>query len=243
MTHDGPARLPAWLRPVLATVASEPVERDHRQTDAQFHWRRRISVVTLVVGTTLLGWSLHVPPGDPLFYLASSLLAATWVVGALVSGPLHLGRARGHHGNRTVRPWFAALALGVAVVALFVVGGLVVRHLPLLRDPINDVLDHARFGSLPVVAVIALVNGAAEEFFFRGALFAAIGRTGPVVLSTAIYTLATITSGNAMLVFAALVLGLLVGAQRRVTGGILAPIITHLTWSVGMLFLLPLVLG
>ncbi|WP_307785203.1 hypothetical protein [Janibacter melonis] len=29
------------------------------------------------------------------------------------------------------------------------------------------------------------------------------------------------------------------GLQRRVTGGVLGPIITHLTWSLGMLFLLP----
>ena len=36
-------------------------------------------------------------------------------------------------------------------------------------------------------------------------------------------------------------LGLIVGLQRRATGGILAPIITHLTWSVSMLYLLPLI--
>ena len=39
------------------------------------------------------------------------------------------------------------------------------------------------------------------------------------------------------------IVGLVVGLQRRVTGGILGPIITHLTWSQGMLFLLPHVLG
>ena len=31
----------------------------------------------------------------------------------------------------------------------------------------------------------------------------------------------------------------LVGLQRRVTGGVLAPIITHLVWSLGRLLLLP----
>jgi hypothetical protein len=30
-----------------------------------------------------------------------------------------------------------------------------------------------------------------------------------------------------------------VGLQRRATGGILAPIITHLVWSVSMLYALP----
>ena len=37
-------------------------------------------------------------------------------------------------------------------------------------------------------------------------------------------------------------LGLLTAAQRRVTGGVLGPITSHLTWSLGMLFLLPHVL-
>jgi membrane protease YdiL (CAAX protease family) len=42
-----------------------------------------------------------------------------------------------------------------------------------------------------------------------------------------------------MLVFAAAVLGVLVGLQRRVSGGVLAPMLTHTTWSMGMLFILP----
>ena len=39
--------------------------------------------------------------------------------------------------------------------------------------------------------------------------------------------------------FAAILLGFVVGLQRRATGGILAPIITHLVWSVTMLYALP----
>ncbi|NLJ53774.1 MAG: hypothetical protein GX344_06530 [Intrasporangiaceae bacterium] len=51
--------------------------------------------------------------------------------------------------------------------------------------------------------------------------------------------LVTAASGIPLLVFAAVILGVAVGLQRRVTGGVLAPIITHLIWSLGMLFLLP----
>jgi len=40
-------------------------------------------------------------------------------------------------------------------------------------------------------------------------------------------------------VFAAAVLGTLVGLQRKVTGGVLGPMITHLTWSLSLLFILP----
>ena len=37
-------------------------------------------------------------------------------------------------------------------------------------------LEYADQGSLPLLAVITLVNGIAEELFFRGAMYAAIPR-------------------------------------------------------------------
>jgi membrane protease YdiL (CAAX protease family) len=64
-----------------------------------------------------------------------------------------------------------------------------------------------------------------------------------VPISTAVYTLATVATGNVMLVFAAAVLGVLVGLQRRASGGVLAPILTHVTWSLGMLLVLPPIMG
>ena len=61
-------------------------------------------------------------------------------------------------------------------------------------------------------------------------------------MTTVVYTLVTATSGIPLLILAGALVGLVVGFQRRVTGGILGPTITHLTWSLGMLFLLPPVL-
>jgi len=52
---------------------------------------------------------------------------------------------------------------------------------------------------------------------------------------------ATLATGNVMLAFAAVLLGLVVGLERRASGGVLAPILTHCTWSLAMLFALPLV--
>lgn len=59
-----------------------------------------------------------------------------------------------------------------------------------------------------------------------------------MAISTIVYTLVTATSLIPLLTLAGALLGLVTGLQRRVTGGILAPTITHLTWSIGMLFLL-----
>ena len=60
-----------------------------------------------------------------------------------------------------------------------------------------------------------------------------------LLISTAIYGLTTVAGGNPVLIAAALILGLVVGLQRRAGGGILAPVLTHITWSMIMLFALP----
>jgi hypothetical protein len=131
---------------------------------------------------------------------------------------------------------------GVVLALVFVLGGLVVREIPWLDTQVRHVLDHADQGSIPLLVVITAVNGVAEELFFRGALYAATTRY-PVVVTTLAYAAATLATGNLMLAFAAVLLGALVGLERRATGGILAPIITHVLWSVSMLFLLPALFG
>ena len=232
----------AELRSFARAALVLPVARDHHESDAAFRRRRIVAVVTLVVGAIVLALALRITPGDPLFYAATLGLAAVWAIGALLSGPLHLGRAHTRAGGAS-RPLVQSLTLGVALLAVFLAGGLLVARIPALRDPVTTLLDHARLGSLALVAVITAVNGIAEELYFRGALYAAVGRSHPVVVTTAVYALTTVGTGIPLLVLAGALLGVLTGLQRRVTGGVLGPIIIHLTWSLGMLFLLPLVLS
>jgi uncharacterized protein len=215
------------------------VPRDHDESDAAFRHRRVVAAVTACLGSFLLWISFRLDPGDRRFYLSTGVLALVWVCGSVASGPLHLGWAHTRRGESFARPVVQSLALGVLAVAVSGIGAVAVARVPALRDTVNAVLDHARFASLPLVAVITLVNGVAEELFFRGALYAAIGRRYPVPLSTGLYALTTVGSGNGMLVLAAAALGLLVGLQRRVTGGVLGPMITHVTWSLSMLFVRP----
>jgi uncharacterized protein len=222
---------------LIAPALIDRVERDHQQTDSAFRRRRIVVAVVTVLGAALLGISLAVRPADPAFYPLTLGLAALWIVGGLASGPLHLGWSDSAKGLR--RPVFTPLLIGVAVGVVFVLGSLAVREVGPLHRAVESVLAHARFGSLPLVALVTLLNGVAEEVFFRGALFAAIGARGPVLLSTAVYGTATIATTNYMLVFSALVLGLVLGLERRATGGVLAPIVTHVTWSAMMLFVLP----
>ncbi len=240
------AEAPWWQRFELGRFVRaalvDKVPRDHVETEAAFRRRRTVVGLTLLVGAVLLGASLRLAPGDDRFYVLTLLLAATWVVGTLVAGPVHLGWAHTRAAGRQARPVVQPVALGLLAVGVFAAGALVVAQVPTLRDLVVDVLDHAEFASLPVVAVITLVNGLAEELFFRGALFAALRRR-QVLWSTVLYALATVATGNVMLVFAAAVLGVLVGLQRRVTGGVLGPMIIHVIWSMSMLFLLPTLIG
>lgn len=226
--------LEAFVRAAIV----EPVPRDHTESDARFRRRQVVALVTLVVGAVVLGWALRIEPGNDLFYLGTVALAAVWLVGALASGRLHLGHTltrKGVHARPVVQP----IVVGLLLLGIFCVGALLVARIPVLRDPVQELLDHARFGSLPVVAVITAVNGIAEELYFRGALYAGVGRRHAVLVTTTVYALVTAASGIPLLVFAAAILGVVVGLQRRVTGGVLGPIITHLIWSLGMLFLLP----
>jgi uncharacterized protein len=221
------------VRPVLI----DKVERDHRQSDAAFLRRRIVVAITLALGATLLGLSFSVRQGDPAFYPLTFGLAATWMLGSVLSGPLHLGHI--HLAGRLRRPTVTPIAVGLLLAAIFVLGALIIRTIPSLVRLAEDVLGYARLGNLWIICVITLVNGIAEELFFRGALFAAIGVRHAVLISTALYVLATVAGGNLVLVFTAAVLGTVVGLERRASGGILAPILTHVTWSLSMLFALP----
>jgi len=233
----GPREMIGRAIEIVRPVLIDKVERDHWQSDAAFLRRRIVVAITLALGATLLGLSFSVRQGDPAFYPLTLGLAATWTLGSVLSGPLHLGQIL--LAGRLRRPVITPIAVGLLLAALFVLGALIVRTIPSLVRLAEDVLGYARLGNLWIILVITLVNGVAEELFFRGALFAAIGVRHAVLISTVLYVVATVAGGNPVLVFAAAVLGTVVALERRASGGVLAPILTHITWSLSMLFVLP----
>jgi len=223
----------------------EMTPRDHRQSERAFRRRQVVSAVVVVLGALVLGFSLRIDPDNTtLFYLSTWLLAGVWTVGAFASGPLHLGRiGRPEEPDLAApRPVVQPILLGVALSVVFVLGGLTIKAVPWLDDTlspfIEHVLEHTQQGQPLMLLLVTVGNGIAEELFFRGALYAGIPRH-QVLFTTIAYTVATLMTGNVMLGFAAIFLGAVTGLQRRATGGILAPIITHLIWSVAMLYLLP----
>ncbi len=216
--------------------------RTHQQSLPSLRRRQVITVATVLIGAVVLGVSLRIEPGSAWFYPSSLALAGVWTVGAFASGPLHLGRIDAIGGNGYRRPVLQPILLGLAMAGTFSLGALAVRSIDPLAEQVANVLHFATEGSLLILVMITVVNGVAEELFFRGAAYAAI-TSHPVPWTTLAYTVATAATGNVMLAFAALLLGAVTGLQRRASGGVLAPALTHCTWSLAMLLVLPEIFG
>ena len=231
-------RLRARLDRLLPKPLSHVVRTEHDESAAVRRRRRRVVGATAVAGAGLLGASLSTRPGSRGFYLSTATVAGAWTVGGLASGPLHLGWIETRDATLK-RPVLTPIATGVGVFGLFYGAALVARRIPVLDAALADVLLFADEGDDRLVLLTTLANGLGEEVFFRGALYAALRDHSPVVSSTAIYTLATTTTRNPALVLAAGAMGTLFALQRRASGGIQAPLITHLVWSALMLRYLP----
>ncbi|MEB3050838.1 type II CAAX endopeptidase family protein [Mycolicibacter sp. MYC123] len=238
MTQISPAR-PGLLREFtdIFTKVSAP----YHEPRAVVRRRRIVVAVVVVLGAAVLAFMHTKNPGDAAFYWLSLALAAIWSVGAAVAGPLHLGAVR--FRGRNERPVFTGTGVGLALGAVFLLGGLAVQQIPSLAADVTAILDYTGQVSWRLVVLIAIVNAVAEEMFFRGALFSAFGRRYPLVLSTLLYVAAMMAAGNLMIGVAALVLGTVCAVERRATGGVLAPVLTHLVWGLVMVLALPAVFG
>jgi uncharacterized protein len=223
-------RLPDRLVALVAPATSAY----HEESPRVIRRRRIIAAVTLVVGTTLLGLALTRPQGSQSFNVLAAVLAGVWLIGGLISGPVHLGR-----GRTGRRPIGYPLLAGALAFGVFALGDEAVSWIPTLHHAVHDIISRADTGSRALIVAITIVNGIGEEVFFRGSVYSAFGHRRPELWTTVVYVIGTAASGNAMLVFAAALMGTVFALQRRATRGILASTITHVTWSTLMIFLLP----
>lgn len=214
----------------------------HNEPPGVVRRRRIVVAVVLVLGVASLGLALKKHPGEPAFYWWTLALAAVLAVGALVSGPLHLGGARWRGRNQ--RPVVSGTTIGLLLGGVFIAGGLIVREIPAVAEYVTRLLRYTDQGSWRLTLAIALLAAVGEELFYRGALYTALGRHSPLLISTAIYVVVTLASSqNPMLAFAAIVLGTVCALERRATGGVLAPILTHFVWTLVVLLGLPPLFG
>ena len=194
--------------------------------------RRGVVALTGGCGTVLLRLALTGRPGSARFHILTLGTAGVWTAGAVASGyPLRTG-GRGARG-------FQSVGIGIAAFAAFYAAVPLARRIPALNRAISGVLRHADAGPPPLVVLTTCVNAVGEELFFRGALYAALGPHHSVAGSTAAYAAATAATRNPALALAGAGMGALFALQRRASGGVQASALTHLTWSVLMVRLLP----
>jgi membrane protease YdiL (CAAX protease family) len=198
--------------------------------------RSRVVGAVLPAGTALLGLSLAAEGDDPLFYALTLGLAGTWTAGALASGPVPAGAVGTRPGLRDLAE---PVLTGAGTFGLFYAVARVARHNPTLNRAISGVLDYMEAGPAGLIILTAAVNAVAEELFFHGALWDAAGPERPVTTTAAVYTVSTLATRNPALVLGGAVTSLIFGHQRRRSGGVAAPAIAHVVWSVLMLTLLP----
>jgi membrane protease YdiL (CAAX protease family) len=213
----------------------DPTSHGHVASEAS-GGRRLVAGATLVTGSAILAGTLAAPSGSALFFVLGLLAAVTWIVGAVLAGPtppLLLPPRRGPAGI------LAPLFVGAALFGAFFVARLLAEQIPFLSGSVTRVLARADAGPRPVVLLVALVNGVGEELFFRGALPMALGKHHGAVWATILYCLVTVCTLNVALVAAAVVMGTVLMVERQVTAGVVAPVLTHLSWSTLVIFLLP----
>lgn len=134
--------------------------------------------------------------------------------------------------------------IGAALALVFVLGALVVQHIPFLAGPAAELLDTPDKGGYALTLLVLVVNGIGEELVFRDVVPRQLRGMGQSVVqagvwSTLVYCVVTCVMGVPLLVFAAGVLGAVAYFEAAKTGRLYSPIAVHLTWSIGMLLILP----
>ena len=179
-----------------------------------------VVVLAVAVGTTLTTMTFRVPRDSTAFYVTGFAQAGVWTVASVACRPIMWT-------GRWGRTCEALTGIGVAVLSFFAfVGAATVgRHIGFFAGPIDSILRKADAGPALLVLALALVNGVAEELFFRGVLIDATMRLcngAAVAISTATYVGVTAVGGNNALTAAALVMGTVSAISRVLYAGCLS---------------------
>ena len=153
--------IPVLGRRLLHPSLWQQVPRDHRQSPKEFRRRQLVTLLFVLIGGAVLGWSLRLTPGSSTFIVATLVLAGVWAVGAFASGPLYLGRidvSNAAEGAPLPRPVVQPILIGLGLAAVFVVGGLVVHQIGPLDRQVTKILEYADQGVGPLVLLVTVAE-------------------------------------------------------------------------------------
>ena len=204
--------------------------------------RQWFFLVPCALGALGLYLARRAGDGSPGFYWATVFTAVVYI-----SAWWMMGNRRAFAGPNKARDVLRGVLIGAALVVVFMVGALVVSRIPLLSGPVAEILDTPNKGGYLLTLLVLVVNGVGEELVFRDVVPRQLRAGGQCVVqagvwSTVAYCVVTIVMGVPLLVFAAGVLGAVTYFEAVRTGRLYSPIAVHLTWSIGMLFILPAML-
>ncbi len=181
----------------------------------------------LVVGVIIAAgaWTAMFAPRREGFWTRAAVAAAAIAIYAVAVDP----GAIGHQLAR--RHWLGdvlvGLGSGAVLYAVFWIGEqLLVIVVPRLAEEVGDLYTVKRRGQAWFMPVVLLVAAPGEELFFRGFLWHRAG----VAIGLAVYGAVHIPERKVILVLAALVGGACWGLLFSWTGGLVAPIASHLLW-------------
>lgn len=177
--------------------------------------------------------------GSAGFYWATAFTAVVYAAAWWL-----WGNREAFMGPKKLIDVLRGVLIGTALALVFVLGALVVQHIPFLAGPAAELLDTPDKGGYALTLLVLVVNGAGEEMVFRDVVPRQLRGMGQSVVqagvwSTLAYCLVTCVMGVPLLVFAAGVLGAVTYYESVKTGRLYSPIAAHLTWSIGMLLILP----
>ncbi len=151
------------------------------------------------------------------------------------------------------RDWLWGVLSAAALYGIFFIGNelliWVERLFPdLLPNRSQNLAGiYANRGSLSPLLVAVLLFfpiGFGEEFFWRGFIQRYLGRHGKswsaFLITTALYTAVHLSTGNTVLLLAALVCGLFWGGLYAWTGRLPAVLISHMLWDPFIFIVLPI---
>lgn len=184
-----------------------------------------------------LGIASAAPDGGLVFYVATFAVAAVYfITWALCprSHPAFLAQRAGRDALR-------GLGIGMGLLLIFLVGAFLVRYIPVLAGPVDALLDNARYGLLWVTILTTAINGVGEEVFFRRIAMDYLPGTWRTraLISLVLYIAVTAAMGVPLLALAAIAVGVPAALEARRTGSLVSACVLHISWSLGMLLILP----
>ncbi len=181
----------------------------------------------LIVGVIVafVAWAIMFAVQRGGFWTRAAVAATAIAVYAVGVDPGAIGHQFARHH------WYADLAVGLAagvgLYCVFWIGEQVlVLVLPSLAEEVGDLYSLKGQAHPAVMPVVLAVAATGEELFFRGFLWHRAG----VVVGLLVYGAVHLSARKVILVVAALLGGAAWGALFSWTGGLVAPVASHLLW-------------